>query len=46
MGGRAQQLFASQSIEVLTGAPVATPEQLVEAYFADTLQLGENTCDH
>ncbi len=46
MGGRAQQLFASQSIEVLTGAPVATPEHLVEAYFADTQQLGENTCDH
>ena len=46
MGGRAQQLFAGQGISVLTGAPVATPEQIVVAYFAGNLQLGENTCDH
>lgn len=46
MGGRARDLFTAQNIEVLTGAPVAAPAELVAAYFAGTLQLGENTCDH
>ena len=46
MGGRAQELFAAQNIQVVTGAPVATPEQIIEAFFADNLQLGDNTCSH
>lgn len=46
MGGRARELFAARQIEVLTGAPVASPEELVTAYFAGSLELGENTCDH
>jgi ATP-binding protein involved in chromosome partitioning len=46
MGSRAQDLFAAQQIKVLTGAPVAAPEQLVAAYFAGNLELGANACDH
>jgi predicted Fe-Mo cluster-binding NifX family protein len=46
MGGRAQQLFASQNISILTGAPVESPEKIAEAFLAGALQLGENTCDH
>lgn len=46
MGGRAQDLFAAQGIKVLTGAPVGAPEKLVAAFFAGSLVLGANTCDH
>jgi predicted Fe-Mo cluster-binding NifX family protein len=46
MGMRAQQLFAQSAITVVTGAPVATPEALVTAYLAETLETGANTCDH
>jgi len=46
MGQRAQGLFAEKSIRVLTGAPGGTPEEIVKAYLAGSLELGENTCDH
>jgi predicted Fe-Mo cluster-binding NifX family protein len=46
MGQRAQGLFSEQNIEVLTGAPVDTPEKLVSNYLEGTLQTGENVCDH
>jgi len=46
MGQRAQQLFNQNQIEVVVGAPVDTPENLVSAYLEKTLQPGENTCDH
>jgi len=46
MGQRAQQLFAQNDIKVLVGAPSKTPEQLVTAYFDETLQTGANICDH
>ncbi len=46
MGQRAQQLFAENNIEVVVGAPSETPEQLVTAYLGNTLQAGENICDH
>ena len=46
MGQRAQQLFAQQGIKVVVGAPAETPEQLIAEYFAGTLQVGENVCDH
>ena len=42
MGQRAQELFAEQGIQVVVGAPAETPEMLVEAYLAGTLQVGEN----
>ena len=46
MGQRAQQLFAQNGIEVLTGAPAKTPQDLVAAYLDETLETGENVCDH
>jgi len=46
MGQRAQQLFAQNQIEVIVGAPAETPENLVSAYLSNTLQTGDNLCDH
>ncbi|RLC67901.1 MAG: chromosome partitioning protein ParA [Chloroflexi bacterium] len=46
MGQRAQQLFVQNQIEVVVGAPAEIPENLVSAYISNTLQTGENTCDH
>jgi len=46
MGQRAQQLFAAQNIAVMVGLPSETPEMLVAAYLAGTLQSGTNACDH
>ncbi len=46
MGQRAQQLFNQNQIEVVVGAPIDTPENLVSAYLNKTLQSGENICDH
>jgi ATP-binding protein involved in chromosome partitioning len=46
MGQRAQQLFAQSGIQVLVGAPVDTPEELIAAYLDGNLKPGQNTCDH
>ena len=46
MGQRAQQLFTAQGIEVIVGAPVETPENLVTAFLGGSLQVGSNACDH
>ena len=46
MGSRAQGLFAEQGIRTVVGAPAQAPEDLVAAYVADTLQAGDNLCDH
>ena len=46
MGQRAQGLFTQQGIEVVVGAPAETPDALVAAYLAKTLQVGSNVCDH
>ncbi|MDZ7831545.1 MAG: NifB/NifX family molybdenum-iron cluster-binding protein [Desulfobacterales bacterium] len=46
MGGRALQLFAQHGIKVLTGAPALSPEELVSQYMANSLQTGDNVCDH
>ena len=46
MGGRALQLLSEQGVEVLAGAPSLAPEKLVEAFFAKTLELGVNGCNH
>lgn len=46
MGQRAQGLFTAQGIKVLTGAPSDTPEQLAQRYLKDSLELGDNICDH
>jgi len=46
MGQRAQQLFTQNNIKVLVGASDQAPEQLVKAYLNDTLETGDNICDH
>lgn len=46
MGGRAQNLFQEQGIKVITGAPVDSPENIVQSYLNGTLQTGDNVCDH
>ena len=46
MGQRAQQLFAQNDIEVVIGATTSSPEELVSAYLEDTLETGDNICDH
>ncbi|MCD4831656.1 MAG: NifB/NifX family molybdenum-iron cluster-binding protein [Anaerohalosphaeraceae bacterium] len=46
MGQRAQQLFTQNDIKVVVGASSGTPEELVAAYLQDTLQTGNNICDH
>lgn len=46
MGSRAQSLFNQAGIKVVVGAPVDTPESLVNQYLANTLVTGENVCDH
>ena len=46
MGSRAQQLFTQNNITVVVGAPATTPEQLVAEYLNDTLETGDNVCDH
>ena len=46
MGQRAQQLFTQNDIKVVVGASSNTPEELVSAFLQDTLQTGDNICDH
>ena len=46
MGGRAQQLFAQNGIQVITGAPSGEPGAIARAYLDNTLQTGANVCDH
>jgi predicted Fe-Mo cluster-binding NifX family protein len=46
MGQRAKMLFAEHDITVLTGAPAKGPQEIVEEYLADSLETGDNACDH
>jgi len=46
MGGRAQDIFAEQGIEVLVGAPAESPDSIARSYLDGTLQTGANACDH
>ena len=46
MGQRAQGLFAQSGVKVVVGAPAEKPEDVVAAYLAGTLQVGQNVCDH
>jgi predicted Fe-Mo cluster-binding NifX family protein len=46
MGHRAVTLFNERGIKVVTGAPVADPESLVQQYLNNTLTTGNNLCDH
>ena len=46
MGQRAQMLFAQNDIKVIVGADAGSPEEIVTAFMNDTLQTGDNVCDH
>jgi len=46
MGQRAQQLFTQNYIKVVIGASGQSPEELVSAYLENTLETGDNICDH
>ncbi|MBW1666909.1 MAG: P-loop NTPase [Deltaproteobacteria bacterium] len=46
MGTRAQQIFNENGIRVITGAPAGSPEELVSQYLSETLETGDNLCDH
>lgn len=46
MGQRALDLFVAKNIQVLVGAPVLTPEELVAKFLAGKLISGANGCDH
>ena len=46
MGNRAQRHFGQHGIKVVTGAPMDSPESLVNQYLSDCLVTGENICDH
>ena len=45
MGPRAQELFQAKDIETIIGAEGPVME-VVEAYLAGNLQVGEDACDH
>lgn len=46
MGGRAQNLFAQQGVEVIVGAPAEPPDEIVRSFLDGTLESGANLCDH
>ena len=46
MGQRAIHLFNESGINVFVGAPILTPENLVQGYLDDTLSFSANYCDH
>lgn len=46
MGMRAKDLFCRAGIQVVTGAPAEAPETIAERYLSDSLEVGENACDH
>jgi predicted Fe-Mo cluster-binding NifX family protein len=46
MGPRAIELFQASGVQVVRGAVVATPEELVKSYLSDRLVLGDDPCDH
>jgi hypothetical protein len=39
-------MLRQSGIEVVVGAPMDTPESLVNQYLAGTLVSGSNICDH
>lgn len=46
MGQRAINLFNEQGVQVIVGAQPDEPKAVVEAYLAENLELGTNTCSH
>lgn len=46
IGERAKQLLIQNGVEVIIGAPMDSPEALVNQYLAGALKEGDNLCDH
>lgn len=46
LGQKARTLMEDKGIHVSVGAPVATPETLVQDFLAGKLTTGTNLCDH
>jgi len=46
MGQQAIALFNEQKINAFVGAPIKTPDEIVKAFMAGTLELNANYCDH
>lgn len=46
MGGQAQKLFQERGVQVVSGAPSLTPQELAIHFMAGTLTTGSNACDH
>jgi predicted Fe-Mo cluster-binding NifX family protein len=46
MGPRAVELFGANGIQVVLGAPVDTPENLVAAHFQGTMEKVASDCHH
>lgn len=46
MGARAQALFVDRGIQVISGAPAFSPEDIATAWMNGTLAVGQNQCDH
>jgi predicted Fe-Mo cluster-binding NifX family protein len=46
MGQKAKSLFEQNGIKVTVGAKSLEPEELIQQYLNDSLDLGENGCSH
>ena len=46
IGSRARELFGRQNITVVAGVAEEDPGQAVKSYLNDTLETGDNSCDH
>ena len=46
LGGRARDLLAASSIQVLSGVSAVDPEVLVADFVNGRLETGTNQCDH
>lgn len=46
IGPRARDLLMARGIRVVSGVPDGTPEALVAAHYAGTLEIGANACSH
>ena len=46
MGGRAQELFHENGIQVVMGVAENDPEKAVLSHLTGSLVTGDNTCDH
>ena len=46
MGSMAQQIFTQNNVNVILGAPVKAPEQVIQDFIEEKLNDGSNSCDH